>query len=84
MLLADTEPAGAMALAEQLREVVQALQIENAGSRLQVVSVSIGVASLRPDDNAPAATLVQAADEALYQAKRQGRNRVMASRSPSI
>ena len=84
VLLADTEPAGAMALAEQLREVVQALQIENAGSRLQVVSVSIGVASLRPDDNAPAATLVQAADEALYQAKRQGRNRVMASRSPSI
>ena len=81
VLLADTELPGATQLAEQLREVVQALQIENTGSRLQVVSVSIGVASLRPEGNAAAATLVQAADEALYEAKRQGRNRVMASRS---
>ena len=80
VLLADTELAGAMTLAEQLREVVQALQIENAGSRLQVVSISIGVASVRPEGNAPAATLVQAADAALYEAKRQGRNRAVASR----
>ena len=81
VLLADTELPGAIQLAEQLREVVQALQIENTGSRLRVVSVSIGVASLRPEGSAAAATLVQAADEALYEAKRQGRNRVMAGRS---
>jgi len=81
VLLADTELAGAMALAEQLREAVQALQIDNTGSRLQVVSISIGVASVRPDDSAPAAALVQAADEALYEAKRQGRNRAVASRA---
>jgi diguanylate cyclase (GGDEF)-like protein len=80
VLLADTELGGAIQLAEQLREVVQALQIENTGSRLQVVSVSIGVASIRPEHDAPAATLIQAADEALYEAKRQGRNRTVANR----
>jgi diguanylate cyclase (GGDEF)-like protein len=44
-----------------------------------VVTVSIGVACLRPNTpHATPAQLIAAADEALYQAKSRGRNRVFA------
>ncbi len=42
------------------------------------VTVSIGVDSLVPDKGQPAAYLVEAADSALYAAKRRGRNTVVA------
>ena len=79
-LLAETDIDGAMRLAEHLRAAVQALRIDNAGSRHEVVTVSIGAASGCPTDGASAAALLQAADEALYEAKAQGRNRTATSR----
>ncbi len=41
------------------------------------MTLSIGVACVRPTEQAPAQTLVKTADAALYDAKRQGRNRVV-------
>jgi diguanylate cyclase (GGDEF)-like protein len=59
-------------VAEKILQVVaEPLQLEN-GARLQV-GVSIGV-SFFPDDAADAETLLKHADEAMYAAKRQGRN----------
>ncbi len=46
------------------------------------VTVSIGAASLPASHNATPGQLIAAADAALYEAKRQGRNRVVASRGP--
>jgi two-component system, cell cycle response regulator len=76
MLLVDTEKQTAALVAERLLRHVASHDFPHAdtqpGGRL---SISVGVASY-PVDAASAAALVEAADQALYQAKREGRNRV--------
>jgi diguanylate cyclase (GGDEF)-like protein len=77
VLLPHTATRGAVLVAERIRAGVEGLGLEHAaapGSR--VVTASLGVATLVPDRHAAPAALVAAADAALYQAKRDGRNRV--------
>jgi diguanylate cyclase (GGDEF)-like protein len=68
----------AHAFAERVRRIVAAAAIEHEGVRLDV-TISVGVAAI-PDDPtlAEGDALVRAADAALYRAKRDGRNRVVA------
>lgn len=76
VLLPETEE-GALALAEECRKKVEELQIAHQDSEVsQYVTVSIGVCSLIPIGGQPARALVKAADDALYRAKNEGRNRV--------
>jgi diguanylate cyclase (GGDEF)-like protein len=75
-LLQEADTAGAIVVAERLRTAVQALGIENLGSPLGVVTVSIGSASATLPAGATAVSLVDDADKALYQAKCAGRNQV--------
>ncbi|HXD04896.1 MAG TPA: GGDEF domain-containing protein [Burkholderiaceae bacterium] len=74
-LLHDVEAPGALVVAERLRAAIEALRIHHNGSPFGVVTVSIGAASTASHD-ADAADLIEAADAALYEAKRSGRNRV--------
>jgi len=74
-LLPDTEWRGAQAIADILRQCVAALPVPTSMG-LVPVTVSVGVAQLGPDDLEPSQLLVRA-DAALYQAKAQGRNRVV-------
>jgi len=68
----------ALAAAENVRQAIASHEFPFAFDQpLGVISVSGGVAEC-PVDGSDAATLVRAADEALYQAKRSGRNRVLA------
>jgi len=77
ILLPNTDNTGATLRAEQYREIIEQLKIEHIGSHPgPFVTVSIGVATLMAETHDHAATLIQAADNALYQAKKQGRNRV--------
>lgn len=70
--------AQAIAAAENVRQVIAAHDFPFGFDQpLGLVSVSGGVAEY-PDDGTDAASLVRAADEALYEAKRAGRNRVLA------
>lgn len=65
---------GAMALADRILAAVRGLRIEHAG-RTILVTVSIGVAV---DGSLPdMQSLIAAADAAMYEAKRQGRNRAI-------
>lgn len=78
VLLAETDLAGAVAVAENIRLAIERLQIPHAGTSIGSVSISAGVATVTPSAGDAAMTLVEAADLALYRAKSSGRNRIVA------
>jgi diguanylate cyclase (GGDEF)-like protein len=64
-------------LAELQRASVEAMKIEHRASPASdVITISVGVATIVPDRDRDPNTLLKAADEALYAAKATGRNRV--------
>jgi diguanylate cyclase (GGDEF)-like protein len=72
ILLVETSKAGARLYADRIRYVLSSSQFAHR----RRVTASFGIASL-PEDVAPTADdLIRAADEALYAAKRAGKNRV--------
>ena len=81
VLLPDNGAHQAEIVAERIRLAVAALVTEQ-GSARAAVTVSLGVAELAlPDDTLEA--LIQRADQALYGAKRAGRNRVVVAPPPA-
>jgi diguanylate cyclase (GGDEF)-like protein len=69
---------GAMALAERIRQSVADAHLPHLPYTPGIVTVSIGVAAMRPDNAVSETALIHCADRALYAAKRAGRNRVEA------
>jgi len=77
VLLPDTPLAGARSIAEQIRSAISALSLEHVGSEYKYITVSIGLAVWLPGQAGEAQSIIKAADEALYDAKAGGRNRVV-------
>ncbi len=78
VLLPGADVQEARAAGERIRASVEAQQLAHAHSATAaVVTVSIGVAAWPPGDQEPDDALIAAADAALYEAKRTGRNRVV-------
>ena len=76
-LLPHTDMNGASAIAQDIRKAISDRHIEHKNSPVTGdVTVSIGVATVTPDQAAESAALVAASDKALYVAKVGGRNRV--------
>ena len=76
-VLPETDVGGAVQLSETMRKAVEALSIAHCDSPISsFVTVSVGVATMRPGGEGSPEALVRAADMALYTAKRSGRNRV--------
>ena len=79
VVMPHTGLAGAAAVAERLRLRVEALGLEHGGSAAgPCLTISLGVASGIPERRSSPDLLITAADRAMYQAKREGRNRVVA------
>lgn len=79
LMMPETGLREGMEICERLRQAVETEAFQGAKGSAYL-TVSIGVASF-PDDGDARDALLQAADEALYEAKRIGRNRVTAKRS---
>jgi diguanylate cyclase (GGDEF)-like protein len=81
VLLVSAPGDAARSRAEALRQAVHDLQLPHAGNDAYgVVTVSIGIATVQsPNQSATPKMLIERADEMLYEAKHQGRNRVMGS-----
>src|SRR2546430_2227340 len=75
ILLVETSKAGARLYADRIRQVVATFPFSHGKS----ITASFGVASLPDDEAANSEDLFRAADEALYAAKRAGKNQVAAA-----
>lgn len=78
IVLPNTDQKGAMNVAEKIREAIKNLHIEHRASAVcDRVTLSLGVSTLIPSVESSPEMLIQSADQALYQAKKQGRDRVI-------
>jgi two-component system chemotaxis family response regulator WspR len=77
MVLPSTSSGGARLVAEKIRRAVEALHIPHTSpAEGSVLTVSIGLATMLPQQGEEHRLLIQSADRALYQAKNAGRNQV--------
>jgi diguanylate cyclase (GGDEF)-like protein len=84
LLMPNVEKSHALRAAERIRAVVAGWDFDHRDRQPGgCVSVSGGVASW-PNDGDDVDTLLHCADQALYQAKREGRNRVFAHSTPDL
>ena len=77
LVLPNTSPGGARLLAEKLRQSIASMNIPHiAPSQGSSLTVSIGLATVVPQVGSHSRQLIQSADQGLYAAKHNGRNRV--------
>ena len=76
VILPQTDAERALELAVRLRQMVESAEIARGEGTPLRVTISIGVTTLGQMDNTNLDTLISQADSALYEAKRNGRNRV--------
>ncbi|RYC28780.1 diguanylate cyclase [Lichenibacterium minor] len=81
IILTSTNESGAAQVAERVRDAIQSLGLPHIGNPAcgSVVTASLGCATLNPSDGEEPSALVAQADARLYEAKRTGRNRVVAT-----
>src|SRR5262249_50855885 len=80
VLLVETSKAGAWLYAERIRDIVPTYRFSHG----RQVTASFGIPSLPEGAAPPAGELIRAADEALYVAKRAGKNRVSLHGDPRV
>jgi diguanylate cyclase len=84
VILPNTVMRSAVTVADHIRRAVMTKELmkRSTGEHLGRVTISIGVATLRPEDSV--ASLIGRADECLYAAKHSGRNRVICETDPEV
>lgn len=79
VLMPATRRSQALVLAERIRAAVEALNLPNGASPYGHVTISGGIDTLEPQTRGAEADFLSRADQALYAAKRQGRNQIATS-----
>jgi diguanylate cyclase (GGDEF)-like protein len=82
VLMADAALDTARDRAEHLRRIVQQLPVKFRSQTLSSITISVGLAAF-PEHGASPEGLLETADRALYQAKKNGRNRVVSAAVPA-
>ncbi len=80
VLMPQSDTAGALQLGEDLR--AQVAEGMPQGSDLDAASISVGISMFGGQDSAGAEAVLVAADQAMYQAKAEGRNRITLFHAP--
>jgi len=76
-ILTNTDHDGAVMLADRIRKTVESLEIPHDESKISdYVTVSLGVVTVKPPLKITPEQIVVLADEAMYNAKKAGRNRI--------
>jgi diguanylate cyclase (GGDEF)-like protein len=84
LILTGSDAEGAFALAETLPRRIEAEKIPHEDSKIaRNVTISVGVATMWPSQGRSPGALISAADDALYRAKKDGRNRVRSAEDSS-
>jgi len=83
LILPETDAPGSEVVAERIRSKIAATATDFGGSEPLKVTMSFGCATVNPGVFGTAAELLTAADQALYAAKRGGRNRVVLHKHPA-
>jgi len=84
IVLPETSLASTRLVAESLRKTIKALSVDSEGKIVDNITVSLGV-SCFPQHGLTRSKIINAADKAMYKAKREGRDRVCtASAKPNI
>jgi diguanylate cyclase (GGDEF)-like protein len=78
VLLVETSKAGARLYADRIRQIIATFPFSHG----RTVTASFGIASLPDDEATTSEALIRAADEALYAAKRAGKNQVATTAPP--
>jgi diguanylate cyclase (GGDEF)-like protein len=84
ILLPGTDSAQAKFVADSIRHRIYSLNFDHGDSSFKRVTISLGCASIVPRDSLQPSMLIKGSDEALYDAKRSGRNRVEIFLFPEI
>ena len=84
VILPNTVLRSGITVADHIRRAVMSKELmkRSTGEHLGRVTISIGVATMRPGDTAQ--SLIGRADNCLYAAKRSGRNRVICESDPEV
>ncbi|KAF1040336.1 MAG: Phytochrome-like protein cph2 [Herbaspirillum frisingense] len=77
IIVAESDAGSAIQHAENICDAIFELKIPHADSPFGYITASIGVAAVQPDDHTIPERVLRIADQALYHAKYQGRNRVV-------
>lgn len=75
VILPDTDQAGASHIAERMRRTIEGLKINHPYTPSGHLTISLGLACVKPKDGEPPEKFIDAADKALYKAKDTGGNR---------